>query len=485
MLKKIEFDEAMQEKDKKIQKKKEEIILLGFPEKERKLIKKILGKKFEIKDVLEDEKEYKGGIILSNRGNVVIGRANFISRAQKMIDKNREKEFILFNIMIRYYDTLVSHLGIDTQDKIEQYVLRKLLYIFNKTGKYLIGKISERKFMVLKEISDLKDGKERAREEGERIAKTIIENITSDRINISGRYIIPSVNIGVSIYKYDGEKIPELAKSSELALQESIDEGANIFEVFSEEMRSLSSRKTFLIDEILDGMNLGKIYPVFQPIFSLEDMRIKGYELLIRWKDKQISPEDIIRVSEELGLIREINDFLSRKISEISWKLPKYFFSFNINVRSILEDKIFNSILENMQKYMINPTRICFEISEKSDYKEISKAKERLSEIRRMGFLIALDDFGSPQTLISHIKDIPADIIKIDKEILKAIDGKDDILRMIVEGIVYISHKTGKNVVIEGIEMESELKLARELKCDMAQGFALCPPMTEEEVLGE
>lgn len=126
-----------------------------------------------------------------------------------------------------------------------------------------------------------------------------------------------------------------------------------------------------------------------------------------------------------------------------------------------------------------------FEISERSDQKEIEKAQERFSELKKLGFLIALDDYGSPQTLIAHIKDIPADIIKVDKEVIKEIEKDNEFFKLITNGIIYISHKLNRKVVVEGIETEREMEISKSMKFDMAQGFLLCPPLTEEEIIGE
>lgn len=471
---------------KQTQKKK--IIVLGLSDKEISTIKKRLGKNFEIVDNLYDYELNRVSTILD--GDIIIrGRADFISAAKKIIEKNKNKTFALYNIMIRHFDTLVSHFGDEIQEIITKLVLKEIINIFKQdiqTKKNIvIGVVSDRKFIILDEIKSTQNGREVLEEEIKKISNTIIDKITQERINISGKEISASVSIGISVYPYDGNNIVEMIKASELALEESIKKGSNTFDIFSEDLKTTLWRKTYLMEELFDGIKQGKIYPVFQPIFSLEDMRVKGYEMLIRWKEKEISPDEIIKISEEIGLLRDINEFLFERLSEICRKLPKYFFSFNITARFILEEKFFKTILENIKKYRIEPQKICFEISEKSDQKEIEKAQERFSELKKMGFLIALDDYGSPQTLITHIKDIPADIIKVDKEVIKEIEKDNDFFKLITNGIIYISHKLNRKVVVEGIETEREMEISKSMKFDMAQGFLLCPPLTEEEIIGD
>ncbi|MCX7734003.1 MAG: GGDEF domain-containing phosphodiesterase [bacterium] len=469
-----------------IQKKK--IIVLGLSGKEIDTIKKRLGKNFEIVDNLHDYELRQVSKILD--GDIIIrGRADFISSAKKIIEKNKNKTFVLYNIMIRHFDTLVSHFGDEIQEIITKLVLEEIINIFKQDietkRNIVVGVISDRKFMILNEIKSTQNGREGLEEEIKKMSNTIIDNITKQKISISGKEISASVSMGISVYPYDGSNIVELLKASELALEESIKKGSNTFDIFTEELKTALWKKTYLMEELFDGIKQGKIYPVFQPIFSLEDMRIKGYEMLIRWKEKEISPDEIIKISEEIGLLRDINEFLFERISEICRKLPKYFFSFNITARFILEEKFFKTILENIEKYRIDPRRICFEISERSDQKEIEKAQERFSELKKLGFLIALDDYGSPQTLIAHIKDIPADIIKVDKEVIKEIEKDNEFFKLITNGIIYISHKLNRKVVVEGIETEREMEISKSMKFDMAQGFLLCPPLTEEEIIGE
>lgn len=462
------------------------VVLILSNRRDENEIKKFLGGKFEVLELKALTKEKFHGAILVDYDMLTYGRADFVSKANRMLRSSKKKSFILLNILVRHFDTLISHIGPEVQFKAGVLILTKLLEMFRKDisdgRRILVGVSSDRKYIVLKEVGDTEES-EGSCTSHTRLAKDVIEKITSEKIKIDGKEIHISVNVGVSSYPNDGENIAEILKAAELALEESIKKGTNIAEIFSDSLKDVLRRKSFLIEEILEGIKTGKIYPVFQPIFSVEEMRIKGYEMLLRWKKLDINPEEVIRISEEVGVIREVNEFLFERLSEVSRKSSRYFFSFNVAPRFVSEDRFMSMILESIKKYDVDPGRICFEISEKSEPKELESAKRNFQEIKKLGFLIALDDFGSPHTTIAHIKNVPADMIKVDREVIREIRDGDEFFSIIARGIIQAFHRSGKKVLVEGVETDTEFKIARSMNVDMVQGFFLSPPLSEEEIM--
>lgn len=469
------------------------LVILGLDKCEKNIVKKVLRGKFDVVEPGDILKQNLKNDVKLNRKTLGIGvsffacsRTDFISKADKVLRSSMQEKYALFNILVRHFDSLILHIGPRLHEEIASFILTKLIEVFGEDiadrRKVLIGVISERKYMVLSKIFRPQDGETATDEYIEKIAKLIIEKITSDKLRSDHKDIHISVNIGVGLYPKDGETIAEIIKASEISLEESIKKGANIYEVLSDELKVLVWKKSLLVNELFEALKQGKIYPVFQPIFSLEDMRVKGYEMLLRWKEFEINPKDVIEIGEEFGLIGEINEFLFVRLAEMSERLPKYFFSFNISPRFILTDKFFNMILESVKKYRIEPARICFEISERSEQKEIEKARDKFFALKSYGFLIALDDFGSPSTTISHIKDIPADIVKVDRDVIKGVGERNEFFELIGERVISILHRFGRKLVIEGVENETEIQIAKRMKFDMAQGFAFSPPLHEDEI---
>ncbi len=269
-------------------------------------------------------------------------------------------------------------------------------------------------------------------------------------------------------------------KASESALEKSVKAGINSYAMFESRVREEIERKQKLLQDIFKGITEEKIYFVLQPIFTVKEKEIKMLEILMRWEGRYLDPHDVIYASEEVGAIEEIMDYTFKKISEIS-KIDKII-SVNISPRHISQDAILDIIIHDIEKYGIEPGKMCFEITEKASSEEMNYAVKNIKKLKKMGFWIALDDFGSPNTILSHAYETPTDIIKVDSSIIRSV-SKDNFRRVILRGITYIAKELGKTTIAEGVEKEEELEEVVKAGVDMLQGFLLSTPISFEEAI--
>ncbi len=414
--------------------------------------------------------------------HIVSSRSKFITLAKKNLSyatKSDTKYRFLYVVLLRYFDKLVIHLGHQKVDRIVKFIVNQLKKVANSPSD-IIGIVSERKFFILKDPGQSEIGN--LQEFAESVASRIIE-LVSRGVKFGGKLIQPSVNIGISIFPKDSRRIDELIKSAELALEGAEKKGGNTFSISGDGAELSIGRGRRILDELYEAIRSGKMYMVFQPIVDLKNgMRIKMIELLLRWYGQDIGPEKIISISEELGISRVVNEFIFGKLSEISRRLHKYCFSFNI-LPQHLTTSFVKSIIDNVKRYNIQAERIYLEISEKARFEEIKEFLKNIELLRKVGFRFIIDDFGSSSSIISHIKDIPAEIVKIDKSVIKEAGSGDNFNRIIIQGIVQMVKGIGKKICAEGIETKEELELVRDFDFDFAQGFLFSPPVTEEELL--
>ncbi len=433
----------------------------------REKLIEVLKPYFDVGDKIVDEILGEIQKIVSPiRTKISESRSEFILKGDKIL---KGRTYALFTIQIRHFDSLILYLGDVLGEEISEIVFKELQKFAGEND--AIGIISDRRFCLLKEISEREDINE--------ICKSIIK-IISTRRKIDSREIKITLNIGASIFPEHGSNIAELMKASESALEKSVKLGINSYAMFEYEVREEIERKQKLLQDIFKGISEEKIYFVLQPIFTVKEKEIKMLEILMRWEGKYLDPNEVICASEEVGAIEEIMDYTFKKISEIS-KIDKII-SVNISPRHISQDAILDIIIHDIEKYGIEPGKMCFEITEKASSEEMNYAVKNIKKLKKMGFWIALDDFGSPNTILSHAYETPTDIIKVDSSIIRSV-SKDNFRRVILRGITYIAKELGKTTIAEGVEKEEELEEVVKAGVDMLQGFLLSTPISFEEAI--
>lgn len=225
---------------------------------------------------------------------------------------------------------------------------------------------------------------------------------------------------------------------------------------------------------------------VIQPVFRADNHKVKGGEILLRWKcdGKDISPGIFIPILEESKLINPVG----RWVFENAVKITKEFvkidntlqISSNVSYIQILEDDFIDFIKKTIEKYDINPSNLILELTETN----FDNYPERLEEFfllcTTLGIHVALDDFGSGYSSIGLLLKYPTNIVKLDKSLVDALIGSKDNEKFIIS-IINACHIFGKQVCAEGVETKDTLKIIQDAGCDIIQGFYFSRPIELSE----
>ncbi len=426
-----------------------------------------------------------------------LNRYSFLSRVNDFLKKNLSSFCALYVISINYLDSMVLHLGRDFEDALVSSVAEKISKLLNPSVD-IIGRISWDKFAVFRELKE-DDFEDEARQ----FALDILRSSTGHTV-VEGKLIRLSLSIGISIYPLDGQSIDELLKNAELALLHAKSEDTYSF--CSDFTKDLMKRNSQIFSEIFESIGEGRFYLVFQPVVSLKDGRIHLFEALLRWRKRSVSPEQVIKIAEVSGAIYELSKFIFSKVIEVMQRYPKYRFSVNISPRHLITTKFYREIFSDFTKSGVEPSRLCFEISERSVYDDVMEARGYINELYKMGFDFAIDDFGSGQSSIAILRLIPASIIKVDKSIVHGALGNPSKLggsgefetgefetvgmgssgkrfeKYLLETIFFFSRNVNKMVAAEGVEKYEHMEGVRKLGFDLAQGFWISCPVNEDEL---
>ena len=300
---------------------------------------------------------------------------------------------------------------------------------------------------------------------------------------LNGADYFCTVSVGIVEFPRDGQDASDLIKKADIAMYEAKKDGKNQAYDYTEESGSFSMKRfdmeKNLRDSSLDGYRDFVVY--YQPVMDMkkgQGPQCKGAEALIRWKHAtmgMVSPGEFIPMAEYLGLIHPIGSYVLRQACKAcrNWNElghPDYKVNVNLSVVQLLQNDIVDIIKEIVEETGINPQNLVLEVTESLAINDMNRMKRVLSEIRKLGIGIALDDFGTGYSSLNHIKEIPLDIVKIDRTFVNDIESNEyakAFLKMISELAIAL----GLHVCVEGIEREEQLQIMEEMEVKYLQGF--------------
>ena len=227
-----------------------------------------------------------------------------------------------------------------------------------------------------------------------------------------------------------------------------------------------------------------KIY--LQPKFDSQTEKLVGAEALVR-RQKQnqiIFPDDFIPLYEEINIVTKLDLYVLEEVCKTlqEWQEQNHFLFISVNESpKHLSNELHGKELINiLNQYGVSPSSIELEVTEGAVIQDIEVAKKAQSRVHSLGFTTAMDDFGVGYSSFSMLKNIPIDVLKIDKSFLKdLLQKKRD--QIILESVIDMAHKLKIKTVMEGVETKEEVEYLREIGCDILQGYYFSKPIPVNE----
>jgi diguanylate cyclase (GGDEF)-like protein len=221
----------------------------------------------------------------------------------------------------------------------------------------------------------------------------------------------------------------------------------------------------------------------FQPIVEVGTGSVFGYESLLRGQERIgfSSPLALLDEAQETGQLLALEQMMSTRALAKFASLPDFSSQtlfLNLDVRLIRHGHYFlEKVVQHLRKANIAPSSVCFEFSERFDNTSVPEFADLVTQMRKEGFKLAIDDFGVGHGEMKLLCDYPVDYLKIDRHFVAGIDGNPR-KRHLVKNIVNIAHVLGIRVIAEGIETEAEFLACREYGVDLVQGWFIARPTT-------
>lgn len=300
-----------------------------------------------------------------------------------------------------------------------------------------------------------------------------------------------TMSMGIVRFPSDGDTVEELIKKADIALYAAKCSGKNRIEFYNENVESTSFKRLDLEKNMRNATrNAFEEFEVYyQPIVDVTKPGnpCTGAEALIRWNSEElgfISPTEFIPLAEYLGLINPIGGFvLERACSRCKyWNdmgHPEFKVNVNLSVVQLLQNDIVEKIHRVLEKSGIMPKNLTLEVTESLAVNDMGRMKRILADIRKLGVKVALDDFGTGYSSLNHIREMPIDVIKIDRCFIMDI-GKDDFSDAFVRMVAELANAINVKVCVEGVETEEQLAVLKDTKIQLIQGYYFGKPMRLE-----
>ncbi|HMJ09095.1 MAG TPA: bifunctional diguanylate cyclase/phosphodiesterase [Pyrinomonadaceae bacterium] len=380
---------------------------------------------------------------------------------------------------IRSFKNINDSLGHTIGDKVLAIAAKRFVRVVNDTD--TVARIGGDEFAIILRGID-STGK------AQRVARKIYQNITQP-FSLSGNSISIDVNIGIAPCDTEYDTPEEILRDADIAMHYA-KEKKNGLAVFTKELRARFLERVRFEMDLRHAVDRNELAMHYQPIISLVDGRLVGFEALLRWHHSEfgmIPPSRFIPIAEESGLIQSLTVWILKETGHqlASWQkiAPEYsdlMVSVNISGKHLSNNDLIDDVLNTLEVTGIEPSTLKLEITESTAMENAEHTINVLNKLKKIGVMLSIDDFGTGYSSLSYLHRLPFDTLKIDRSFVYNV-GENGENSEILQTIISLAKNLKMRVIAEGIETESQLAVLQNLGCDYGQGFLLAKPKAKEE----
>jgi diguanylate cyclase (GGDEF)-like protein len=408
-------------------------------------------------------------------------RAYFAEILKELIEENKagtdSKAYVLFLDLARFKN-INDSLGHSIGDKVLMIVAKRFSKMLR--GDDQVARLGGDEFaIILRGLS--------ADEKAERVAWKIHQAIAQP-FTLSKNRIHTGVNIGIAPCRAEYDTPEEILRDADIAMHDAKVKGSGVA-FFNKELRDRFLEQARLEAELPFAVERGELSMHYQPIISLKDGSLTGFEALLRWNHHKlgfIPPAKFVPIAENTGLIIPITNWIlsetCRRIAEwqkLSFATRELMVSVNISGKHLSNTSLISDVKRALSESGLAPSSLKLEITESAAMENATRTIEILKTLKDLGVRLSIDDFGTGYSSLSYLHRFPVDTLKIDRSFVNSVgeNGEDS---EILQTIVSLAKNLKMRVIAEGIETESQLNILKNLGCDYGQGYLMSKPLPKD-----
>ena len=406
-------------------------------------------------------------------------RILFMDRLERALARTRRNEshsFAVLAVDLDRFKNINDSLGHTQGDELLVSVARRLETCVR--GSDTVARIGGDEFVMLIEGNREPDG-------AIRVAQRTLDALSKPFL-LEGKELVCGASIGIAVHRSHYRRPEEVVRDADTAMYRAKAAGRGRYVVFDQGMHDRAVAFVQLESELRRAIDGNELEVHFQPVMSVVQRRILGFEALVRWRHPQkglIPPDRFIPIAEETGLIVPLDRWMVKTacVQMAQWhnaqkfEKPPYI-AVNTSKREFDEPDFADFILRTLDETGLRPSCLAIEVTESSVIDNASPAQAMLQRLRDRGVQIVMDDFGTGYSSLSYLQRLPFTGLKVDRSFVNRIEQANASLE-VVRAIITLGRSLGLSVTAEGVETEGQLAQLAVLLCDQAQGYLFSKPV--------
>jgi diguanylate cyclase (GGDEF)-like protein len=417
-------------------------------------------------------------------------RVQFLDHVERLLSKRRTRpapEFAVFFLDIDRFKLINDSMGHSAGDELLTALVRRLEACLRDgearggpAGADALARLGGDEFTIAVDgIRDVANAR--------LLAERLLASIEAP-FSLQGREVFASVSLGVVLSDARYQRAEDMVRDADTAMYRAKTLGKARYEVFDSSMLAVVEERLQLEADLRHALDRQQLRVYYQPIVSLADGALCGFEALLRWHHPDrgvIAPDEFIPLAEQTGLILPIGYWVLQEACRQTRAWDEEFpahrglsISVNLSARQCIQPDIVRDVAQVLADTRLEASRLKLEITEGAVLENSADVVGIFTRLRDLGVELSLDDFGMGYSTLSYLQRFPFQTIKIDRSFVTGMQesGKNEIIRAIVQ----LAGAMAMSVTAEGIETAEQVAGLRALACDYGQGYYFYRPVTAE-----
>jgi diguanylate cyclase (GGDEF)-like protein/PAS domain S-box-containing protein len=412
----------------------------------------------------------------------LLNRRGFYQTVESILlrSERSEKSLVLLYLDLDGFKRINDCLGHDAGDRVLRWVseqLKDCLHSFD-----VLARMGGDEFTALLELE--------FPEQAAKVAERLIERVSICQ-QLDGLEVTMGMSIGIAIYPDCGSNLEGLMRAADIAMYEAKRAGRQQYRYYDQEMNGRARSRLMLEESVRSAVKRKEFNLVYQPQVAIADGRLRGFEALLRWRHPSVGdvpPGLFLPLLEEARLISRLGSWIYQQGAAQRQAWESVFSSdlvlgVSLSATQFAMPNLVAELRQVLEQHGLQPQQLEVEVTEEALTQNLDDTRKQLRLLRELGVRVALDDFGSGNCSLAHLRDLELDTLKLDRHLIaRLLDSPRD--AAVARSVIELSKEFGLLVIAEGVETIEQYQWLQAHGCEYVQGFLVARPLIASDASG-